>query len=315
MRAWFEVKGTVRIAIRTLALWEYYTEEQARQQLVKVIERETDATGPYVLQHAIDRRKKEIQWISIYIPFFLLSVESVLLVTSALFSHNLRNLYFCIAVVPCLGIIFRTTWFRQYIESSRLIYRAADALVKEKLGKIPVEIASTVSSGVFDSAQPSQVTPIPLSAISTIRELETVPPTAEIQAELQASAIPHAIPLEVEEDPITAAKPVKGSILLFLLEELIKQECKRPNIYSGEIHETVLLYSVISGCQPKNIISKIKYYKSRSSIALGSENARTTHLKYLEQLLHYFNAIGDDTLCKGVQNLHSFIGNLPLRKN
>jgi hypothetical protein len=107
---WIEGNGTVRTVFRTMALWAYLSEERAKLQLVRIIEK-NGKPGPFTLQYAIDRRKKEIQRISLYLPLFALSILSVLLIAAALSSQNPRNLNISLAMVLYLVILFRTTWF------------------------------------------------------------------------------------------------------------------------------------------------------------------------------------------------------------
>lgn len=46
MRGWIEGKGIMSAVFRALALWEYSTEEQARKQLVKALEKGNHPPGP-----------------------------------------------------------------------------------------------------------------------------------------------------------------------------------------------------------------------------------------------------------------------------
>ena len=133
---WIEGNGTVRTVFRTIALWAYLSEERAKLQLVKVIERKGDAPGPFILQYSIDRRKREIQWLSLYLPLLTLSIPSLLLIAGGLSSQNPRNLYISLAVVLYLIFLFRTTWFGLYLDACRFLHDAGDALLKERLGTV-----------------------------------------------------------------------------------------------------------------------------------------------------------------------------------
>jgi hypothetical protein len=254
---WIEGNGTVRTVFRTMALWAYLSEERAKLQLVKVIERKGDVTGPFTLQYAIDRRKKEIQWISLYLPLFTLSVISILLIAGGLSSQNPRNLYISLAVVLYLIFLFRTTWFGLYLDACRFLHGAGDALWKERLG-----------DSVAEKAEPTTQPGLKIPEIS-------------------------CLPEEAKGD---SAPPGRGAISLFLLDALVKKDSGRPNIYNGDLHKTTAYFSYISGCQPKNILSKVKNYRTRESIDLSTPNARSTHRKYLEILIQHYDEIGDDTL-------------------
>jgi hypothetical protein len=275
---WIEGTGNIQALIRTLMLWACPTEEHTKGQLVKVIAKKTGTYGPYTLQFAIDRRKRKIQWFFVYLPLLAFSVPGMLLMTGALISQNLRLFYLALAAILSFVFIFRILFSIQYQEFYRMICYAADALWEERL----------------DNAGAEKV---------------IVGPYSEVKPHL--GFLPHhqvekTEPEEVEGD---LPNPGKGAIPLFLLNELIKQEAKRPNIFSGEIHETILLHADISGCRLKNILNKTKYYKSRRFITLDTENSRTTHRKYLDKLLHHYNAIGDDVLSKGAEDLLIYLEN------
>jgi hypothetical protein len=273
---WIEGDGTVRTVFRTLALWAYSSEDKAKLQLVKVIERKNEKAGPFILQYAIDRRKKEIQWISLYMPLLALLFIGVLLVAAGLFSQNPRNLFISLGTVIFLGFFFRVTWFTIYLDACRFLHDAGDALWKERLGDSVAEKADPIR-------QPALKTP-EISGLT-------------------------------DEAIVDSAPPGKGAISIYLLDELIKKESGRPNIYKGDIHKTTEYYSFVSGCQQKNIVSKTKYYVTRDSIGLNTANARSTHRKYLEILLQHYDEIGDDVLYKPAGDLQAFIEKLPPQKN
>jgi hypothetical protein len=269
---------------RALALWEYSTEEQARQQLVKVIERGNHPPGPYILQYAINRRKQEIQWPFLYIPAIIHLLVSINLIMEGLLSQKPWTLSVSMAVVACLLFIFRFTWFSKSSEACRFLYLAGDALSDEKLGKTEIENQQT-SQGPAVAIQHGQPN------------------------------IHHGGEPDLEGTNDAPRDLVKGALPTFFLHELVKKECRRPNIYDGDIHKTTLYCVQITGCRQKNILSKAKYYITRQSIDLSTPNARSTHRKYLETLLQHYNAIGDDDLYKQAENLQTFIESSSSRKN
>ena len=284
MRSWIEGKGIMSAVFRALALWEYSTEEQARKQLVKALEKGNHPAGPYILQYAINRRKQEIQWPFLYIPAIIHLLVSIHLIMEGLLSQKPWTLFVTVAVVACLLFIFRFTWFSKCSEACRFLYLAGDALSNERFGKTEAE-----------RQQASQSPEIPI---------QQVQPNIHQGEE-------HDL-----EQPNDASRDVvKGALATLLLHELLMKECNRPNIYNGGIHETTLYYSQISGCRQKNILSKIKHYKTRQSIDLSTPNARSTHRKYLETLLQHYNAIGDDDLYKQAEDLQTFIESPSMRKN
>ncbi len=104
---WIEGDGTVRTVFRIMALWAYTSNEKAKLQLVRVIERKGDVPGPFILQYAIDRRKKEIQWISIYscrllYPFSYKHIPDSWWVVVSETAKSIRQPGHC----PVLGILF-----------------------------------------------------------------------------------------------------------------------------------------------------------------------------------------------------------------
>jgi len=141
--SWIEGKGIIPAVIRALALWQHSTEEQAKQQLVKALEKGNRPPGPYMLQYAINRRKQEIHWPFLYIPAFIHLLVSLLLIMEGLISQKPWTLPIAVAVVACLFFIFRLTWFSKSSEACRFLYLAGDALSNEKLGKTQAERPQT----------------------------------------------------------------------------------------------------------------------------------------------------------------------------
>jgi len=117
---------------------------------------------------------------------------------------------------------------------------------------------------------------------------------------------------QLKTTPKSEIEPRKSNIILFLLHELVKKECGRPNIHRGTLMETVRFFSESSGCQLKNIITKARLYRTRNTIKLSSENARATHFRYLTTLQDHYKAVGDMELYKQNENLLAFITNLPI---
>jgi hypothetical protein len=258
---WIEGNGTLRTVFRTLALWAYSSEEKARLQLVKAMESRDNHPGIYTLQYAIHLRKKEIQWIAVNIPLFYFLVLCVLLMAGGLASHDPRNLSVSVFLVLYSAVVFRTTFFNLYLDACRFLYKAADKLWKERL-------ENGVAEKVEFPARP-------------MNSPEILPPADRLESIL--SDKPEKEPAEDSE-----LSPGKGAISIFLLDELVKKECDRPNIHGGDIHKTTAYYAYISGCRPKNIQGKAKQYLNRASLNLSTPNSRSTHRKYLEILLEHY---------------------------
>src|SRR6185437_3159038 len=214
-------------------------------------------------------------------PHLLLSI---LLIMEGLLSQKHWALSVSVAVAACLLFIFRLTWFSKSSEACRFLYLAGDALSNEKLGKT--------------QAERPQTSPKPEIAIR--QGLPNIPQGKEPDLE-QINDAPHELG--------------KGALPTYFLHELLKKECNRLNIYDGDIHKTTLYCAHISGCKQKNILSKAQHYKTRQSINLSTPNARSTHRKYLEILLQYYDAICDDTLYKQAEDLQAFIERPSCHKN
>jgi hypothetical protein len=295
---WIEGNGTVRTVFRTMALYAYSTEEKAKRQLMKVMVPKNDQSGPYTLQFAIDRRKREIQWISLYLPLLVLVIVGVLLVAAGLFSRNPRNLYLSLGTVIFLGFFFRVTWFTLYLDACRFLFKAGDALLKEGLGEgSPDTSRFNESSGINAAAVPESMGRLSADRPEVPHRVQQ-PAIQEIHRQAEKFESPKGGDPDPGEPWGPNNSPVKGAISIYLLDELIKRECGRPNIHSGEIHKSTKYFSFISGCRTKNILDKTKYYFNRESINLSTPNARSTHRKYLEMLLEYYDEIGDNTLYK-----------------
>jgi len=157
--------------------------------------------------------------------------------------------------------------------------------------------------------------PIPdIAAIEcTITTTEAVSPGI-MEEGIQNGEVPPAFAQESGLSMDIPETTHKGTINLILLAELIKKECGRPNIYTGDIHNTAAYYARVTGCNPKNIVDKTKYYRSREGIHVNTANIRSTHRKYLELLLTHYQEIVDDTLYRGAEDLQSFIETQGIRK-
>jgi hypothetical protein len=304
---WIEGDGTVRTVFRTMALWAYSSEEKAKRQLMKVMAAKNGQSGPYTLQFAIDRRKKEIQWISFYLPLLVLGIVGVLLVAAGIFSRIPRNLYLSLGTVAYLGLFFRVTWFTVYLDACRMLYKAGDALWKEGLEKGSPDTSNlNESSGTKSSKVAESMNRLAAERPAAAQTVQQ-PTIQEIHRQAEKSESPHDEAPDPEEPMSPNNSPVKGAISIYLLDELVKRECGRPNIHCGDIHKSTNYFAHISGCRPKNILDKAKFYYNRESLNLHTPNARSTHRKYLEMLLEYYDEIGDSTLYKQADDLQTFI--------
>ena len=148
---WMEGNGTVRTVFRKLALWEYGSPEQCKLQIIHDIEKENVGPSPFALQHAVERRKREIRSISLHLPL-LAFISPVFVFYGAMYSHNIVHLYAGIGLTIFLAGIYRITCFSQYQAACRLIYHAADHLLEDiTVKEVPQPVET---SGITNFVQP-----------------------------------------------------------------------------------------------------------------------------------------------------------------
>lgn len=315
VNTWIEGDGTVRTVIRKMALSEYCTLDRSRQQLLSAVEKENEFPGTFLLQYAINRRKLEIQWISLYLPLLAFACSAIFLLRGAMISPSPLHVWVVTGLIVSLAIIYRQTFFAQYLDASKTLSLAGDDLAEKGNAKLPssmpieaeaqplVNVSSELLKPGFEAGLTTEKKQVSLTAAGIMQ------PEAEL---LDTSGVVDALCLETAVEIIEG--PNKGSINTVLLHELVKKEAGRPNIHSGDIHKAVLYYAQITGCKPKNILDKTKYYKRRDAIVVNTPNARTTHKKYLDILLQYYTEIGDDALYNIAEDLQSFIEKTAIRK-
>jgi hypothetical protein len=304
---WIEGDGTVRTVLRKMALAEYCTIDRSRQQLLNAVGKDNEFLGTFLLQYAINRRKLEIQWISLYLPLLAFVCTAGFLLRGAIVSPSSLHVWVATGLIVSLAIIYRQTFFAQYLDGCRTLYLAGDDLAEKGNAKQPPSTPIEAETLPFVDASTETLKPA-CEAVSTM-EVEQVSLTS---AEIMQS---EAELLDTQGRDVEIAEgPNKGSINTILLHELVKKEAGRPNIHNGDVHKAVLYYAQITGCKPKNILDKTKYYKKRDAIVLNTPNARTTHKKYLDILLQYYAEIGDDALYNTAEDLQSFIERTAIRK-
>jgi len=290
--AWIEGDGTFRTLFRKLALWDFASADRCKGQILIAIEKEKMTMGAYSVQFVVEKRKKEVQLLTHYLPLFMVFVPALAYISLATIFHVFPHYYLGMALSFSLIIVYKHTWFSQYVETCRYIYKAADDLLKEL------------------SVKEAPALPAVLPPAGSITILESTIVQPHVQESFFSASFE-----DVEQSETARSVeigPRKSNIILFLLHELVKKECGRPNIHSGALMETVRFFSESSGCQLKNIITKARLYRTRNTIKLSSENARATHSRYLTTLQDHYKAVGDMELYKQSENLLAFITNLPI---
>ncbi|HEY4286963.1 MAG TPA: hypothetical protein VGN00_07675 [Puia sp.] len=141
---WIEGNGTVRTVFRQLALSDYCTQERSRLQLIKAIEKKEHISGSQLLDYAIFRRKSEIQWVSVYLPGVGFSATVLFLFHAGFTSANPMYMWLTVGLSLALSLVFRITFFAQYLDACRAIYFAGDQLTKENTSKKDDQPATVV---------------------------------------------------------------------------------------------------------------------------------------------------------------------------
>ena len=259
---WMEGDGTIRTLLRKAALWDYASPERCKLRLSSAIEKKDSAPGPYLIQYAMDRRKKEVQIISHYLPLFGMFLPFLAYISLATMFRVIPHIYLGVGLMIALGIVYKYTWFCQYQLTCHYLHEAGDSLLIELSKKEAIAI--------------------------------------ERPAEIQIPEI----------GLVKGATNGKPNIKQFLLHELIKRECGRPNIASGSLDETTKFFSKASGCQQKYLISEARFYFKRSDIQIETSNSKTIHLGCIGTLLNHYGAIGDKELYKQCEDLQAYFENI-----
>ncbi len=306
----------------------------SKLELVRIITKHNATITPYLLEYAVSRRRNEVRWSDVYMPLIGFLLPSLFCFYGAFLFPIPRLLYAAIGMFVGTIIYFRVTIYTIYLRTNRLLYMAASQLAEEaqfghtrwlpfKTAEIPQQTNEPAMSGpaVSEKKMPElkgSESPAPLEtpavepgAAASMSMPE--PPEFERATGKSPASAETPSPENFADEPVIS--PGKGSIPTVLLHELIKKEAQRPNVFSGDMHQTLLYYSIILNCQRKNILNKARHYQSRKSIVLHSENARTTHIKYLETLFQYYRATGEDVLLASAESLKQHIEMLPLTKH
>ena len=80
--------------------------------------------GTYGVQFAVERRKKEVQLLTHYLPLFMVFVPTLAYISLATIFHVFPHYYWGPALSFYLIVVYKHTWFSQYVETCRYIYTA-----------------------------------------------------------------------------------------------------------------------------------------------------------------------------------------------
>lgn len=262
----------------------YDSPEDCKAKLLAVINAD-HFPNEFLLNHAIEVRKKEIRWRWLWIPMVMFAFLVVYLLYGALFFHVPKYVYLSLVLIIILVIVFRITFYQSYLNIyNRLSLTAAS--LKDEIPQVPK--TKTPDKSFF---------------------LQTRKPGLQQQPAIEERAPAEKKEYGKELDLFFAKAgdhEVKGRIKILLLDQLVRKECNRASIFdvlSRDIDRSV----DIQGCKAKNVASQMQYYNSRKSIKLKKTHSQTTHLKYLSYLQEYYREIGEPMLEKQAEDLYYFI--------
>jgi hypothetical protein len=112
----------------------------------------------------------------------------------------------------------------------------------------------------------------------------------------------------------TQTMPIpKGCIPMFLLNELVKKEAGYSSIFNASVDEVMPFCKKMIGFDEKNFKKVLPQYRRRDDIVLDTENARTTHIGYLDILIQHYQVIGENALEQQAIALQTFLNRTPLK--
>jgi hypothetical protein len=288
----------------------------------------------FFLDHAIERRKKEIRWIWLYLPFTLFAFVAVYFLYGALVFHVPKYVYLAFVLIPILAFSFKISFYQEYLnQCDRLMLTVAELLAKmagqggvvsktpgtrvgaEKIAGVPESAGALEQEkpAILQNPAPTLHDPEP-SLQDPASDLQDPTPVVQDGPVLQGDRIPGKYYFGDELLPLYAEageELKKGRIKIFLLDQLLRHECGRPSIHDRaafNINDTVR----IPGCKNKNIISQFNEYHDRESIRLKTTNSLSTHKKYLRILKDFYERSGDLVLQNQAKDLFAFLSSIKL---
>ncbi len=285
MTNWLEKEKRLQQFIRYIFFYSYLTPEKCRLAILQSIESSGAEPETESIQLEIYRRTIYIKAAFVYAPITL-----ILLFHLFLFGAALKNISSPVAAVSLLIssyliIIYRVTFLEYYLSSFQSL-RIAKNKMLASLGK---PATSNEKVGIHQEKEGKSHGDLSFS----------ISPYGPQQARAREST--------EKEEAEEWAGVQKGTIATILLNELIKKECGRPCLFSGDIEKAADFHVFIAHCKKKNLLDKAKTYRRREAIRISSENSRSTHVKYLSVIADHFREIGDTELYKQAEDLRMFI--------
>jgi hypothetical protein len=91
----------------------------------------------FFLDFAIERRRKEIRWIWVYIPFIFFAFIGIYILYGTLVWHMPRYVYLAFVLLPTLAISFRFSFYQEYLrQCDRLMLTVSELLAKMAEGGV-----------------------------------------------------------------------------------------------------------------------------------------------------------------------------------
>src|ERR1700735_4779993 len=92
----------------------YDSPEDCRAKLLSVIGAD-HFPNEFLLNHAVEVRKKEIRWRWLFIPFVVFGFLIIYFLWGALVFHAPKHVYFSLVLIISLIIVFRVTFYESYL--------------------------------------------------------------------------------------------------------------------------------------------------------------------------------------------------------
>jgi len=313
--------------LKRLPLAKYASPDGRKKQLLGVFDG-TPFQNEISLNFAVQSRKKEIEWLCLYLPALLFGYGMLSILYAGISLHATKYAFLSIFLLVSLAVSFKMTFYKEYEELCKRLMLTAEELRKNMLAQMTEKIVleSNEKVSVLRQEEPTifQEEMSALQGVSILQETrpqqeetlvlkqeEKVLPDLQEQVGEPAKRLLYGEELNLLWEELGEGFQ-KGRVPLFLLDQLIRWECKKPSIHDpgANIANSVR----IPGCKPKNIISKYPDYWSREALIIKTGNSKSTHLKYLRILQEYYNKIDDLALYNQAKDLSSFITSIKIER-
>jgi len=327
MNGGLKTHATMAIAnlIEKLPIGRFTSQDNCKKELLTFLGGD-HLPNEGLLRYAVESRKREIQWIWLYIPSIMFGLMMFYILCFGTILPVSRYIFFALFMLVSLAILFKITFYKSYEDCYKNIILAASDLLRNPPIRTSIKKVKLTSKKV-ERVAPKGLTNIQaeMPALQEMSIQQEAPPQTEQKpalsqtdsAEVGAAKPEDAIKKTVYGEELLplfkeAGEGLKyGRITIFLLDQLIRHECKQPSVYDDPIMN-ISESTEILGCKAKNIGSKFQGYYSRESIRFEKKNGKTTHRKYLKILQLYYQKRKDPVLYDQAKNLESFVSSIKI---